>query len=779
MPTEIKLLKGLKNILENEISSNFSDKSIKYGLEKALAVALKQFPLWNGFWTQKVLDLIKDYSKRTYEERAQAVVRIKDIIERAIEFYTDENFWEKSVQFAKGVGPHRAKLLNRLEIHTIYDLITYYPRDYDDRSKLKKISEIKPGERVTIKVKIIDYEETKTLYKKIPIIKAKISDNTGWAYAVWYGQKYIKQVLPPGTELLISGEAKRLLKHIEFENPEYETLDEGEDKEFLNVGRIVPIYSLTSGLTQKVLRKIIYDALTDYSIFLEDPLPKYLREKYNLMDKPVSVWEKHFPTSFLTMASASKRITFEELFFLQLNLAKKRREIEELSAPVFNIQSELVEKFLGSLPFKLTKAQEKVWEEIKKDLSSGRPMHRLLQGDVGSGKTVIAALATILAYDNGYQTAFMVPTEILAEQHYNRLKNIFEPLGIKIALLTSSTPKKEKTYIYLDLAEGKLPVVIGTHALIQEEVTFKKLGLVIIDEQHRFGVIQRAKLWKKGEAPHLLVMTATPIPRSLALVLYGELDISIIDELPPRRKPVITYLFSKKERRKVYSFVEKEIEKGKQAFVVCPLIEESEKLEAESAKKLYEELKKFFPRFNIGLIHGLVPREERTRIMEEFQKGEIQILVATTVIEVGVDIPNASIMVIENADRFGLAQLHQLRGRVGRGSEQSYCFLIADLKGENAKERLKVMVETNDGFVIANKDLEIRGPGEFFGTKQHGTLDALFVDLTKDMKLFEIARNEAFEVIKNQNERIEEYEKVLLNKWLNKYLRGELKEIVL
>jgi len=373
-------------------------------------------------------------------------------------------------------------------------------------------------------------------------------------------------------------------------------------------------------------------------------------------------------------------------------------------------------------------------------------MHRLLQGDVGSGKTVIAALAAILAYDNGYQTAFMVPTEILAEQHYNRLKKIFEPLGIRIALLTSSTPKKEKTYIYLDLAEGKLPVVIGTHALIQEEVTFKKLGLVIIDEQHRFGVIQRAKLWKKGENPHLLVMTATPIPRSLALVLYGELDISIIDELPPGRKPVITYLFSKRERKKVYSFVEKEIMKGKQAFVVCPLIEESEKLEAESAKKLYEELKKFFPQFKIGLIHGLVPSEERNRIMEEFQKGEIQILVATTVIEVGVDIPNASIMVIEDAHRFGLAQLHQLRGRVGRGSEQAYCFLIADLKGEDATERLKIMVETNDGFVIANKDLEIRGPGEFFGTRQHGALNSLIVDLTKDMKLFEIARNGGFRI---------------------------------
>ncbi|TYT22469.1 ATP-dependent DNA helicase RecG [Dictyoglomus thermophilum] len=778
MSTEIKLLKGLKKILEEEISSNFSDKSIKYGLEKAITVAIKQFPIYNGFWTQKVLDLIKDYSRRSQEERSQTVLRIKDIIERAIEFYTEENFWEKPVQFLKGVGPHRAKLLNKLEIYTVYDLITYYPRDYDDRSKLKKISELKPGEKVTIKVKIVDYEETKTLYKKIPIIKAKLTDGTGIVYGVWYGQKYIKQALPPGTDVLISGEVKRVLKHIEFENPEYEILDE-EDKEFLNVGRIVPIYSLTSGLTQKVLRKIIYDALTDYSIFLEDPLPKYLREKYNLMDKPVSIWEKHFPTSFLTMASASKRIAFEELFFLQLNLAEKRKEIEKLSAPVFKTDSELVERFLNSLPFKLTKAQEKVWEEIKRDLSSGRPMHRLLQGDVGSGKTVIAALAAILAYDNGYQTAFMVPTEILAEQHYNRLKKIFEPLGIRIALLTSSTPKKEKTYIYLDLAEGKLPVVIGTHALIQEEVTFKKLGLVIIDEQHRFGVIQRAKLWKKGENPHLLVMTATPIPRSLALVLYGELDISIIDELPPGRKPVITYLFSKRERKKVYSFVEKEIMKGKQAFVVCPLIEESEKLEAESAKKLYEELKKFFPQFKIGLIHGLVPSEERNRIMEEFQKGEIQILVATTVIEVGVDIPNASIMVIEDAHRFGLAQLHQLRGRVGRGSEQAYCFLIADLKGEDATERLKIMVETNDGFVIANKDLEIRGPGEFFGTRQHGALNSLIVDLTKDMKLFEIARNEAFELMRYENERLSEYEKNLINKWLNRYLKGELKEIVL
>lgn len=778
MPEDIKILKGLKNILEDELSSGCLDKSVKYGLERTFNVAIRQFPLWNGFWTQKVLDLIKDYSKKSVADRRKVIEKIKDIVERAIEFYSTDKFWDKSVQYIKGVGPQRIRFLNKLEIKTIYDLITYYPREYDDRSKLKKIADLKPNEKVTIRVNILDYEESKTLYKKIPILRAKAVDETGTIYIVWYNQKYIKQSLPVGTKVLISGIPKRVLRHLEFENPEYEVLDEDEEKELLNVGRIVPIYSLTAGITQKILRKIIYEALTDYAMFLEDPIPQDVKERYNLMDKPVSVWEKHFPTSFLTMASATKRLVFEELLFLQLNLAKKRREIESLSAPVFETESTLVAKFLNSLPFKLTKAQERVWEEIKKDLSSGRPMHRLLQGDVGSGKTIIAALAVILGYDNGYQSAFMVPTEILAEQHYSRLKPIFEPLGIKVALLTGSTSKREKNYIYLDLAEGKLPVVIGTHALLQEEITFKKLGLVIIDEQHRFGVIQRSKLWKKGENPHLLVMTATPIPRSLALVLYGELDISVIDELPPGRKPVITYLVPKKERRKVYSFVEKEVLKGKQVFIVCPLIEESEKLEAESAKKLYEELKKVFPNFKLSLIHGLTSKEERAQIMEDFAKGEIQILVATTVIEVGVDVPNASIMVIEDAHRFGLAQLHQLRGRVGRGSDQAYCFLIADLKSEDARKRLDIMVKTNDGFVIANRDLEIRGPGEFFGTKQHGTLNIKLVDLTKDMRLFEITKEEAYKIVRGDIFK-SDLEKRLIEKWVEKYLKGELKEVVL
>ncbi|HPP15569.1 MAG TPA: ATP-dependent DNA helicase RecG, partial [Dictyoglomaceae bacterium] len=453
------------------------------------------------------------------------------------------------------------------------------------------------------------------------------------------------------------------------------------------------------------------------------------------------------------------------------------KEIELLPAPVFKTDGDLVDKFIHNLPFSLTKAQERVWEEIINDLSSGKPMHRLLQGDVGSGKTIIAALSVILAYENGYQSAFMVPTEILAEQHYTKLKELFEPLGIKVGFLTGSLSKKEKDRIYLDLAEGKLFVVIGTHALIQEDVTFKKLGLVIIDEQHRFGVIQRSVLGKKGENPHLLVMTATPIPRTLALTVYGELDVSVIDELPPGRKPVTTYLVSKSERKKIYSLVAKEVEQGKQAFVVCPLIEESEKLEAESAKKLYETLQKEFPHIKMGLIHGLIPKEERDQVMEKFREGNIKILVATTVIEVGVDVPNASIMVIEDAERFGLAQLHQLRGRVGRGSIQSYCFLIANLRSKEIRERLEILVETNDGFKIANKDLEIRGPGEFFGTKQHGIFDVKLVDFTRDMRLLEITRKEAFELINGKY--LEASESLLLDKWLERSVRETEKEIVI
>ncbi|HOP94614.1 MAG: ATP-dependent DNA helicase RecG [Dictyoglomaceae bacterium] len=775
MSDTIKILKGLRGILEKEISSNYSDKSVKYGLEKTISVAISQFPIWNGFWTYKVLEYIKDYSNKDISERKKSIDKIYEIVLNALDFYSSTDFWDKPVQYVKGVGPKRAELLKKLGVENLYDLITYYPRDYDDRSKLKKISDLRFEEKVTLKVKILNYEEAKTLYRKIPILRAKIADETGVAYAVWYNQRYIKKTLPPGTFVLISGIPKKVSGCFQFENPEYETFEDDE-KEFLHVGRIVPLYSLTLGLTQKTLRQIIYDTLTMYAMFLEDPLPKALKEKYKLMDKPISIWEKHFPISFLTMGSATKRLVFEELLFLQLSLVEKKKEIELLSAPVFKT-GDLVDKFIHNLPFSLTKAQERVWEEIINDLSSGKPMHRLLQGDVGSGKTIIAALSVILAYENGYQSAFMVPTEILAEQHYTKLKELFEPLGIKIGLLTGSLNKKEKDRIYLDLAEGKLFVVIGTHALIQEDVTFKKLGLVIIDEQHRFGVIQRSVLGKKGENPHLLVMTATPIPRTLALTVYGELDVSVIDELPPGRKPVTTYLVSKSERKKIYSLVAKEVEQGKQAFVVCPLIEESEKLEAESAKKLYETLQKEFPHIKMGLIHGLIPKEERDQVMEKFREGNIKILVATTVIEVGVDVPNASIMVIEDAERFGLAQLHQLRGRVGRGSIQSYCFLIANLRSKEIRERLEILVETNDGFKIANKDLEIRGPGEFFGTKQHGIFDVKLVDFTRDMRLLEITRKEAFELINGKY--LEASESLLLDKWLERSVRETEKEIVI
>ncbi|MCX7845821.1 MAG: ATP-dependent DNA helicase RecG [Dictyoglomaceae bacterium] len=761
-----KLLKGLKEILEREISFNYSDKSTKYGLEKTLEVAMKEFPLWKGFWSTKILELISDYSNKTIEERKKIITEIHGIITSTFEVYSNDEFWDKPIQYVKGVGPKRAKLLNKLDIKTLKDLIYYFPRDYDDRSKLKKISQLIPGKKVTLKVKILDYEESRTPYKGIPVLRAKVSDSSSYMYVVWYNQRFIKQNLPVGTEVLISGEVKKFLRSFEIENPEYEILEKDKE-EILHVGRIVPIYPLTQGLSQKVMRQLVYDVVSQYSIFIEDTLPEKIKQKYNLMDKPISILEKHFPTTFLSMGSATKRLVFEELLFMQLTLAQKKREIEFLSAPAFNTESSLLKTFLEKLPFKLTPAQEKVWEEIKLDLSSGKPMHRLLQGDVGSGKTVIAAMAVLLAVENGYQSAFMVPTEILAEQHYTRLRPLFEPLGIRIGLLMGSLSKKEKLHILEELREGNLFLVVGTHALIQEEVKFKNLGLVVIDEQHKFGVIQRSNLWKKGENPHLLVMTATPIPRTLAITLYGELDVSIIDTLPPGRKPVSTYLYPSSKRKEVYSLVEKEILSGKQAYVVCPLIEESEKLEAESATKLYEKLKKVFPIFNIGLIHGLVPKEERTKIMEDFREGKIQILVATTVIEVGIDVPNASVMVIEDAHRFGLSQLHQLRGRIGRGEASSVCFLIADLKGEEAKKRLKVFVSTNDGFIIANKDLEIRGPGEFFGTRQHGLPDLRLTDLTRDLRILEIARKEAFKILE-EDANLEKEENSLIKKWILK-----------
>ncbi|MFW5787608.1 MAG: ATP-dependent DNA helicase RecG, partial [Halanaerobiales bacterium] len=516
--------------------------------------------------------------------------------------------------------------------------------------------------------------------------------------------------------------------------------------------RIVPIYSLTSGLNQKRIRKIMFQALNDYSPHLKDVLPAELKKKYKFRDLPVSLKGLHFPSNKKHYISAHHRMAFEELFLLQLLVLNRKKGFVQNEGIPHKAPGQIIDSFISSLPFTLTSAQKKVWQEIKQDMEKATPMQRLLQGDVGSGKTVIAVLALIESMANGYQGVFMAPTEILAEQHYLRLKEYFQNLDFNIALLIGSINQSQRQEIKENIKNDKIDLVVGTHALFQKDITYNNLGLVVIDEQHRFGVEQRYSLRKKGENPDLLVMTATPIPRSLALTLYGDLDMSLLDEMPPGRKPVKTSWRQKNARPNVYEFVRKKLNEGQQAFVVCPLIEPSEEISAISAQETEKELKEvLLSGFDIEILHSKISPGEKKAIMDDFRQGKIDVLVSTTVVEVGVDVPNASLMVIEDGQRFGLAQLHQLRGRVGRGQHQSYCIVIAQPTTEDSKKRLQVFTETNDGFKIAEADLEIRGPGEFFGTEQHGMPDLKVANIIKDQKILNRARKEAKNIISHGN----------------------------
>ncbi|MFH0764574.1 MAG: ATP-dependent DNA helicase RecG [Candidatus Omnitrophota bacterium] len=665
-------------------------------------------------------------------------------------------------RYFKGVGPKRGELLSKLGIRTAGDILYYLPARYEDRSNPVPVKDLRPGEFQAVQGEIITAASrmTKT---GMALFQIAVTDTTGFVHAVWFNQPYLKDYFRKGVRVVLYGKVEMMDK-LQITQPEYEIL-KGDDTDSIHVGRIVPIYALTEGLGQRYLRSLIYSAVRSGVKLLKERLPTYLLAREKLVDVKFAVKNIHFPESFANLERAYARIVFEEFFMLQLALALKKKDIKfSRRGPGHKADGGLLESFRKSLSFELTEAQKKAIADIERDMCGGRPMNRLLEGDVGSGKTVVAAYALILTVENGFQGAMMAPTEVLARQHFIVLSELLMPLGVNIALLAGGIDRKAKSEIYAAVKEGKIDIIVGTHAVIQESVEFKSLGLAVIDEQHKFGVTQRSLLKQKGYNPHILVMTATPIPRTLALTVYGDLDISIIKELPKGRQAIATYWLEEEKRLDAYNFVKEELVKGRQAYVVCPLIEriQGSGFRVQGAEELFEKLKSgVFMNFNIGLLHGRMSSKEKERVMKDFRKGKIALLVSTIVIEVGIDVPNATAMLIENADRFGLAQLHQLRGRVGRGKHESYCILLADPKNDEAARRLKAIEETLDGFEIAEADLNIRGPGEFFGTRQHGLPEIRFGNILKDFDIMERARREAFGIVGKDPDLAEDHHRPL------------------
>jgi ATP-dependent DNA helicase RecG len=690
------------------------------------------------------------------------------------------------VQFLKGVGPARAELLAARGIRTVEDLLYHTPFRYEDRTRVTSIRDLVPGQVTTVFARVLTCGLMRTR-TGMYIYDLAASDSTGMLRCKWFNGAYLERnkVFHSGQQVFLYGKVDRDrfgTGTMEIVQPQFEIVPEEETQagDSLELGRVVPIYESIGTLGPRVLRRLMWTALEGVGGEIPERLPAAVVQKNRLPDRATAVHQTHFPAGEQNLdelcafrTPAQVRLIFEEFFNVGAGLAMKRRKAKSIMGVEFRVKDSARQAIRRILPFHPTAAQKRVLKEIVDDMCSARPMNRLLQGDVGSGKTIVAIQAAILAMENGYQVAFMAPTEILATQHYLYNKQLFRPLDYRVELLISARKGAEKAEIKRALAAGEVQLAIGTHALIEEDVRFAKLGLVVVDEQHRFGVLQRFELMRKGYRPDVLVMTATPIPRTLALTLYGDLDSSVIDELPPHRTPIVTKLLEERDRESAYTFLRDKVRRGEQAYVVCPVIEEGGKLDLKPAVQMYEQLaRNVFPEFQVGLLHGRLPSDAKEDVMQRFKRGEVQILVATTVVEVGVDVPNATTMLIEHADRFGLSQLHQLRGRIGRGSKKSHCLLMADeRRNEISQERLDTMVATTDGFRIAEIDLKLRGPGEFFGTRQWGIPAFRVANLLRDQEILEWAKREAADFVSNppSREEFEQFTAYLRAEWPRRY----------
>ncbi len=647
---------------------------------------------------------------------------------------------QNEIKSLKGIGPKKQTALKKMGICSIEDLLFFYPREYEDRRNIKTIDQLNEGENAVIKGKIQLMIKNGGNFGKKRLLRLLVEDDTGAVEIVFFQQGYLEKNLLREHDYIFFGKVSSRNGRIQMIQPDFHIF-EGQDE-----SRILPIYPLTLGVTQKEMRKW-QTAVMPLTSYLQEYLPEEMIKRNRLCSLTYAMENIHFPESAQKLKEAKFRLVFDELFLLQTGLLRTKNSLTKEAEGISFSNTVALSELIKSLPYTLTSAQLRVIDEINKDMESEKIMNRLVQGDVGSGKTIVAAAAIFKAVKSGFQAAMMAPTELLAKQHYEGLKEQFEPFGIAVGFLSGNLTEKQKREVLSDLENGNIQLLIGTHALIQKKVSFKKLGLVVTDEQHRFGVNQRTLLTEKGKRPDVLVMTATPIPRTLAIILYGDLDYSVIDEMPAGRKSIVTKSVSLQERDQSYSFLISELKKGRQAYVVAPLIEESETLPCQSAVSAFDEFHKKHPKLRAGLLHGAMKQKEKDEVMQAFYEHKLDVLFATVVIEVGINVPNASVMLIENAERFGLAQLHQLRGRVGRGSEQSYCLLVSDQKSEIAKERAKIMVKSNDGFFIAEEDLRLRGPGEFFGMRQHGIPELKLADLGKHIKILETVKKEAMLIL--------------------------------